>query len=77
MNGEKISLAILFESDKKKSKSDGLGLVGLQMSVAESGVFGNMKDVGKEKIFNIYAYLYKNKHAYLEWKREQKQNENN
>jgi len=66
INGEEINLGILFQKDKKKAKSDGLGLVGLQMAVAESGIFGAMEEVGKQNIYDIYAYLYKNKFAYLE-----------
>ena len=70
MNGETIDLSILFKDDKKKSKADGLGLVGLQMSIAESGVFGDMEKTGKQSIYDVYAYLYKNKHAYIEQMKE-------
>ncbi len=66
MNGEMVDLSILFKDDKKKSKADGLGLVGLQMSVAETGLYGDMEKTGKQGIYDIYAYLYKNKHAYIE-----------
>jgi len=72
MNGEMVDLSILFKDDKKKSKADGLGLVGLQMGVAESNVFGDMEKVGEQNIFDIYAYMYKNKHAFIEMEKERK-----
>ncbi len=75
INGENIKLGILFEDSKEGGKPDGLGLVGLQMSIAESGVFGNMEQVGKQNVYDVYAYLYKNKHEYLEFKRKMKQND--
>lgn len=55
MNGELVDLSILFKDDKKKSKADGLGLLGLQMGVAESDVIGEMEHVGQQGIYDIYA----------------------
>lgn len=75
MNGEMVDLSILFKDDKKKSKADGLGLVGLQMGVAEAGVFGDMEKVGGQNIYDVYAYLYKNKFAHLEAVKAQKRQE--
>lgn len=57
-----IDLSILFESkpDEKTTKSDipGLGFKSLAFQLAESGVFGNLKELRQENLWEVLLRLY-------------------
>lgn len=63
IGGENISLRILFKGDPTQKKSSkvnlpGTGFVGVLFTVAESGVFGNMKSLESTNMWTVFARLY-------------------
>lgn len=57
-----IDLSILFESQpgekESKSKIPGLGFKSLAFQLAESGVFGNLKELRQENLWEVLLRLY-------------------
>ena len=56
------------------SDSDGLGLNGVLMSVAESGVFGNAEEVNQTPLLKVLMKLLKDYHAMMDMKELSKRN---
>jgi len=58
--GKPIDLSILFKEPKNKSQSiiPGLGTKSLAYQLAESGVFGDLKNLRKENLWEILLRLY-------------------
>jgi hypothetical protein len=63
INGEDIDFSILWKPDKdeKSNEEDKSGWLGISFSIAESGVFGDYRDVEEENMYNVLVYLYKQK----------------
>ncbi len=64
INGNSIDFSVLFpkpdESDETSEQRDGdIGWNGVIFSVAETGVFGNVEQIMKEKLISILLFLYK------------------
>lgn len=62
LHGNKISFAKLFTKSKEGSKSS-LGSTGLAYKIAETGIFGNIKDTLNENVYNVYLKM-------LQWNEE-------
>jgi hypothetical protein len=59
--GNELDLSILFEGDGKQYTSSGLpglGLKSTMYSLAESGVFGGLKEVRKENFWEVILRMY-------------------
>jgi len=58
--GQELDLSILFAPDKSAFKSDipGLGMKTTLYTIAESGVFGSIKDLKKESLWEILLRMY-------------------
>lgn len=56
IDGLEIDLSILYKGDG--GSSAGIGLTGLLYSLAETGVFGNLKETGDTNIYDVFARLY-------------------
>lgn len=57
--GKVIDLSILFSSTtKEKSELPGLGVKSLSFQIAESAVFGNLKELRSENLWEILLRLY-------------------
>lgn len=56
--GNEIDLSILFQG--KASKEKGIGMLNVLFTMAETHVFGNKKETGKERYWTILLKLYQN-----------------
>jgi hypothetical protein len=60
--GQEIDFSILFQSDKNqessKSEVPGLGMDSIAFTMAESGAFGNIKEVDNTNFWEIFARMY-------------------
>jgi len=59
--GNELDLALLFEGDGDTSRNSGLpglGLKSTMYSLAESGVFGSLKDLRKENFWEVILRMY-------------------
>lgn len=59
IDGNQISFSLLFEKSKDSESDDaGTGLTGLLFSLAETGVFGNVKATSEQNIYDVLFRLY-------------------
>lgn len=59
VDGRVISLAPLFhKEDGDVKEEEGLGMTGILMAVAESGVFGNTEEVKRTNLYQVLLRLY-------------------
>ena len=56
INGSEINFSKLYSSGD--GASDGLGLVGILYTVAETGIFGNAETVDNQNLYDIMAMMY-------------------
>lgn len=60
--GQEIDFSILFESNKSEESSSnqvpGIGMDSIAFSMAESGTFGNIKEVDNTNFWEIFARMY-------------------
>lgn len=56
INGSVIDLSKLYSQGE--GKGDGLGLVGILYTVAETGIFGNAETVDNQNLYDILAMMY-------------------
>lgn len=72
-----INLEVLFQEidESEETDSDNLGFLGIMMKVAESGVFGNMKETSKVNLYDFLTKLYQNRMEYINSKSNDKKND--
>ena len=59
MDGNDISFSILFKSSGESESTDpGTGLTGLLFTIAETGVFGNVKSTSEQNLYDVLFRLY-------------------
>lgn len=58
IQGNEIDFSILFDGEKSKSDIPGLGMKGIMLSIAESGVYGNESQVRNVPLWDIFIRLY-------------------
>ncbi len=62
IDGVKMDFSILFKPSGKnrgeQDKGDSVGMIGMMMALAESGVFGNIKDVANTDVWDILVRIY-------------------
>jgi hypothetical protein len=56
IDGIEIDLAILYKGDE--GGSAGIGLTGILYSLAETGVFGGIRETGDSNLYDVLARLY-------------------
>lgn len=67
VDGNQISFSILFEKSKNSENDDaGTGLTGLLFSLAETGVFGNVKATSEQNLYDVLFRLYQLKREKME-----------
>lgn len=69
-----ISLEVLYKKisgiDEDESGAPGLGLTGILFKLAESGVFGNIKETANQNLYDVLVRLYQNRMEYIEFMRK-------
>lgn len=73
VEGKEINLSKLYSGGSSSSKKDDIGLAGILYSLAETQVFGNVKETARENIFDVMLRLYQVKSDYDELQRKSKQ----
>ncbi|HBZ67597.1 MAG TPA: hypothetical protein DEO70_12235 [Bacteroidales bacterium] len=58
IEGKEISFSILWEGNEPQSDKPGIGMAGVLFSLAETGVFGTLKDVERVNLYVALARLY-------------------
>lgn len=62
IDGVKMDFSILFKPSGRngsdQDKGDSVGMIGMMMALAESGVFGNIKDVANTDVWDILVRIY-------------------
>jgi hypothetical protein len=58
IDGQDISFAILFKSDDDDTDGEHAGLTGLLYNLAETGVFGNVKETARQNLFDVLFRLW-------------------
>lgn len=60
VDGNRIDFSILFAGRKHSDETSesGLGMVGIMMALAESGVFGTIKDVANADVWDVLVRMY-------------------
>jgi len=61
INGEEMDFSILWKKEEGDDEDSGdkSGWLGITFGIAESGVFGDFKNVDEENMYNVLIYLYK------------------
>ena len=77
INGHRIDLKILYSDNKTEdasteSASGNIGLVGLLYALAETKVFGNIKETNETNLYDILARLYQVRCQAIEAEKEMK-----
>jgi len=74
--GNVIDLSILFSKvdESEKSELPGLGTKSLAFQIAESGVFGNLRELRSDKLWEVLLRLYDIRKRDLDNKAEQERN---
>jgi hypothetical protein len=74
--GTRIDLSVMYKDlGEEQTDSDGLGLTGIMFKVAETGVFGTMKETAHTNIYDFFLKLYQNRKEYMEYKSKQKKHD--
>lgn len=58
IEGQEISFAVLWEGKSDTTDKPGIGMAGVLFSLAETGVFGTLKDVERVNLYVAFARLY-------------------
>jgi hypothetical protein len=59
IDGNKFDFSILFTGGKNTDdNNDTVGMIGVMMAIAESGVFGNLKDVANTDVWDVLVRMY-------------------
>ncbi len=58
VDGQDISFTILFKSDDSDTGGANAGLTGLLYNLAETGVFGNVKETSRQNLFDVMFRLW-------------------
>jgi hypothetical protein len=60
IDGNKCMFSRIFRKGKGEGRSEGegIGLTGVLMSLAESGVFGNIKETADANVWDVLTRLY-------------------
>jgi hypothetical protein len=59
IDGQQCSFSLLFKNTGgNKGGADGLGMTGVMMAIAESGVFGNIHDTAKSDVWDVLTRIY-------------------
>lgn len=73
--GQEIDFSILFESSKTEEASSnevpGIGMDSIAFSMAESGTFGNIKEVDNTNFWEIFARMYDLRRTDLERQKQE------
>ena len=70
--GKEIDFSILFDSkDEAQTDIPGIGMDSIAFSMAESGTFGNLKEVDNMNFWVIMIRMYDSRRADLEQKKRQ------
>lgn len=73
-SGKEIDLSILFESGSDTTTDDipGIGMDSIAFTMAESGVFGNLKDVDAANFWQILIKMYDSRRNDLERQKQER-----
>jgi len=65
VEGHTVNLSCLFrvEDNESEGETESLGLIGVQLALAESGTFGDMEGVDRANLYTVLLKLY-------QWKKE-------
>ncbi|KAB8156141.1 hypothetical protein EZY14_002680 [Kordia sp. TARA_039_SRF] len=63
-----IDISVLFKSTDTGTTANNIGMVGTLFSLAETNVFGTVKQVEKENTYDVLVFLAKQTHAYNQLK---------
>jgi len=67
INGQLINLKVLFPSGSGGGKgSSGLGWTSLLYGIAKEGLFGDIRDTYKSKLFDVLLFMYDNHYKQLQ-----------
>lgn len=69
IDGNDISFSILFKRNPDDDTDSGIGLTGLLFSLAETGVFGNVKTTAEQNLYDILFRLYQVQRENMEMKK--------
>lgn len=60
IDGGKCDFSILFmrSETEETATEEGVGMIGVMMALAESGVFGNLKDVANADVWDVLVRMY-------------------
>jgi hypothetical protein len=64
IDGNRLDFSILFKSavgsrqSAETEEDNGVGMIGVMMALAESGVFGNLKDVANSDVWDVLIRMY-------------------
>lgn len=68
--GNSIDLTVLFNKEQVQDNTNSLGMVGTLYSLAETKVFGSIKEVAEQRTFDVLAFLVNQTHQYNKLKRK-------
>lgn len=71
IDGNKCDFSILFKRKGGNSEGDeeGIGMIGIMMAIAESGVFGNLKDVANTDVWDVLVRMYQMESERMEFEK--------
>lgn len=71
IDGNKCDFSILFKRKGSNNEGDeeGIGMIGIMMAIAESGVFGNLKDVANTDVWDVLVRMYQMESERMEFER--------
>jgi hypothetical protein len=59
IDGTRFDFSLLFKrGNKDENPQDSVGMIGVMMALAESGVFGNLKDVANTDVWDVLVRMY-------------------
>jgi len=73
IDGNLCRFSLLFKKEEYSGVDDGIGLLGVLMTLAESGVFGDIKATAETDVWDVLARLYQLKVDAMEMERQLKQ----
>lgn len=65
INGEPVNFSILFDKSGKERPDDHTGWTGAALEIAETGTFGNYRQVLDTPLWDILLFLYRKKFEHL------------
>jgi len=72
IDGNEISFSILFKRSEDDGDDAGTGLTGLLFTIAETGVFGNVKATSEQNLYDILFRLYQVQREKMEMEKRMK-----